>query len=312
MSIFIYCSTGKRWKLLSDFERKPFILRSEKLREEHMRRYPDYKYRPKKKAKELAAAAAAASAANASKIAVKIETTKINSEISKVMSTAAASRVATNNNKLHAIKPTKQQHQSLNNIVRKIDSNTTFVNIASKTSSQCMMPSGKPFMTLSRQVGRIGSLSSSDGNFSSAQKTILPKTSLHQCQQQQQQRLQQQQLQQFTQLQNSRLQTQPLTPPPSVSESIPSPVTEVISENNTAEFDLGQFIDTKTQCDSSLSSFDYQTAPIWTHLEGPETGFELPVSPLSDIVCDVDNLYTTPEVNAIITGHGWIDGVFGF
>ena len=40
---------GKRWKLLSEAERRPFVERSERLREEHMRKYPDYKYRPKKK-----------------------------------------------------------------------------------------------------------------------------------------------------------------------------------------------------------------------------------------------------------------------
>jgi len=42
---------GKRWKLLTESERRPYIQRSEKLREEHMRKYPDYKYRPKKKNK---------------------------------------------------------------------------------------------------------------------------------------------------------------------------------------------------------------------------------------------------------------------
>ena len=42
---------GRRWKLLTESERRPYIQRSEKLREEHMRKYPDYKYRPKKKNK---------------------------------------------------------------------------------------------------------------------------------------------------------------------------------------------------------------------------------------------------------------------
>ncbi len=42
---------GRRWKLLTETERRPFIQRSEILREEHMRKYPDYKYRPKKKNK---------------------------------------------------------------------------------------------------------------------------------------------------------------------------------------------------------------------------------------------------------------------
>ena len=42
---------GKRWKLLSEFERQPYIEEAERLRLLHMREYPDYKYRPRKKVK---------------------------------------------------------------------------------------------------------------------------------------------------------------------------------------------------------------------------------------------------------------------
>lgn len=44
---------GKRWKLLSDPERQPFIEEAERLRLLHMQEYPDYKYRPRKKAKPV-------------------------------------------------------------------------------------------------------------------------------------------------------------------------------------------------------------------------------------------------------------------
>lgn len=40
---------GKRWKLLSETEKRPFIEESERLRIRHMQAYPDYKYRPRKK-----------------------------------------------------------------------------------------------------------------------------------------------------------------------------------------------------------------------------------------------------------------------
>jgi len=42
---------GKRWKMLSEHERQPFIEEAERLRLLHMKEYPDYKYRPRKKVK---------------------------------------------------------------------------------------------------------------------------------------------------------------------------------------------------------------------------------------------------------------------
>jgi len=69
---------GKKWRTLADEEKQPFIDEAEELRQLHLKEYPDYKYKPKKKAKYPAAPALAAAKPPTSDVSKRLRKLKSN------------------------------------------------------------------------------------------------------------------------------------------------------------------------------------------------------------------------------------------
>jgi len=147
----ISCQLGKRWKLMTDLERKPFVDQSARLRAEHTRLYPDYKYRPKKKATTRRTKCATSDGA--------VNSPKISSSMFRVE--------GNNPCQLHTSSFLQLQRDNITVYNTGIPSTNTW----NAMSGYMERPSG---LTLSRNVGEIGSLRAFDGNLAvSPDKNIV-------------------------------------------------------------------------------------------------------------------------------------------
>uniref|UniRef100_A0A183D8E8 HMG box domain-containing protein n=1 Tax=Gongylonema pulchrum TaxID=637853 RepID=A0A183D8E8_9BILA len=52
LPLILLLQLGLQWRQLSDSEKAPYIAEAERLRVMHMKEYPDYKYKPRKKPKK--------------------------------------------------------------------------------------------------------------------------------------------------------------------------------------------------------------------------------------------------------------------
>jgi hypothetical protein len=102
---------GRRWKLLPEEKRKPYIDEADRLRMLHQKEFPDYKYKPKKKPKASSSPPAAASAHVRSVSDQSRAIAKAPMTPPSLSAAATATVAAINNNRV-------QQHHSHNTRVK--------------------------------------------------------------------------------------------------------------------------------------------------------------------------------------------------
>jgi hypothetical protein len=152
---------GKRWKMMTDVERKPFQDQSAKLRAEHMARYPDYKYRPKKKVSKRPKS----SGSNARFDQMQVDQNNNNSNNNNTFIQHGNMYYIQNN----VVQP---RYHSIPPEYTPMDGATRLY--APWAPVQMYLGQPPPSLTFSRKVGEIGSLRAIDGNLAvSPDKNIL-------------------------------------------------------------------------------------------------------------------------------------------
>ena len=237
-----------------------------------MRRYPDYKYRPKKKStKEVKSNVPAPGII---KLGPTVEKARL--ECDKLVTEIENTHAQKNVNIL------KQKTENLN-VLSTVDKTPKLVTVWNHD-----VQLGRPFVTLSRQVGKIGSLSSSDGNL-----TVSPNKNFDISVEQKQYRVDR---------------VDPLTPPPNVPDSLGSSPDDC--ETNLSLYDEIEVAVANKFRQYHNTCSELQTIPAWNN-DSPS--YDSNDSPLYDLPTfnQFQDLYTTPEVSELLTGQ-WFDSNLGF
>ena len=116
---------GKRWKMLNEEERGPFVDEAERLRLLHMQQYPDYKYRPRKKVKPGSPAAAAVPCSAPAPTSSPSARTVISSQSSHSVSLKTPLKV------VRTVLSTSSPHQQLINA--SIRNNSSRINVSTNS-----------------------------------------------------------------------------------------------------------------------------------------------------------------------------------
>ncbi len=103
---------GRRWKLLPEEARQPYIEEAERLRILHQKEYPDYKYKPRKKPKSCATASASGSGASPATTTVTTASSDATASSTTITMPSAQSNNTTvlSNNKSQQQQQQQQQH----------------------------------------------------------------------------------------------------------------------------------------------------------------------------------------------------------